>query len=72
MSESFGGLRDKVEKQLGTVQNTFSDSGGKTRTINRTLKDVGRLEAGDSPAILAFEEIASVAPLLAAETDEVE
>jgi DNA recombination protein RmuC len=70
--EKFGGLMDKVEKQVGTVQNTLRDIGGKTRTINRTLKDVGRLEAGDSPAILAFEEIAGVAPLLAAETGEVE
>jgi DNA recombination protein RmuC len=64
--EKFGGLMDKVEKQVGTVQNTLRDISGKTKTINRTLKDVGRLDGGEAPALLAFE----VAPLLAASEDE--
>ena len=68
--EKFGGLMDKVEKQVGTVQNTLREIGGKTKTINRTLKDVGRLNAGDPPALLGFEEIAGVAPLLAAEAED--
>jgi DNA recombination protein RmuC len=70
--EKFGGLMDKVEKQVGTVQNTLRDISGKTKTINRTLKDVGRLDSGESPVLLAFEEIAGVAPLLAAEGEEQE
>ena len=36
----FGGLLDKVEKQVGTVQNTLRDLNSKTSTINRTLRDV--------------------------------
>ncbi len=70
--EKFGGLMDKVEKQVGTVQNTLRDISGKTKTINRTLKDVGRLDAGEAPVLLGFEEIAEVAPLLAAEGEEQE
>jgi DNA recombination protein RmuC len=70
--EKFGGLMDKVEKQVGTVQNTLRDISGKTKTINRTLRDVGRLDAGEPAALLGFEEIADVAPLLAAESEEPE
>jgi len=70
--EKFGGLMDRVEKQVGTVQNTLRDIGGKTKTINRALRNVSSLEAPESPALLAFEEIAGVAPLLAAETEESE
>jgi len=42
--EKFGGLMSKVEKQVGTVQNTLREIKGKTTTINRTLKDVETLE----------------------------
>jgi DNA recombination protein RmuC len=37
----FGVLMDKVEKQVGTVQNTLREIGSKTTTINRTLREVG-------------------------------
>jgi DNA recombination protein RmuC len=37
----FGGLMEKVEKQVGTVQNTLREIGSKTTTINRTLREVG-------------------------------
>jgi DNA recombination protein RmuC len=36
----FGGLIDKMDKQVGTVQNTIRDLGTRTRAINRTLRDV--------------------------------
>jgi DNA recombination protein RmuC len=36
----FGGLIDKMDKQVGTVQNTIRDLGVRTRAINRTLSDV--------------------------------
>jgi DNA recombination protein RmuC len=36
----FGGLMDKMDKQVGTVQNTIRDLGTRTRAINRTLRDV--------------------------------
>lgn len=42
--EKFGGLMSKVERNVGTVQNTLKEIRGKTTTINRTLKDVGTLE----------------------------
>ncbi|GAC1417005.1 MAG: DNA recombination protein RmuC [Acidobacteriaceae bacterium] len=68
---TFGTLMDKVERQVGTVQNTLREINGKTTTINRALKDVS---SPDSPArednLLGFEEIAGVAPLLAASSEE--
>jgi DNA recombination protein RmuC len=66
--EKFGGLMDKVRKQVDTVQTTLGEIGGKTKTINRTLKNVSSLDTG-VPAVsnlLVFEEIAGIAPLLAA------
>jgi DNA anti-recombination protein RmuC len=42
--QKFGKLMTKVESQVTTVQNTLKEISGKTRTINRTLKDVGALE----------------------------
>jgi DNA recombination protein RmuC len=69
--EKFGGLMDKVRKQVDTVQNTLGDIGGKTKTINRALKNVSSIETGAPVSnLLGFEEIASVAPLLAASGDE--
>ncbi len=69
--EKFGGLMDKVRKQVDTVQNTLGDIGGKTKTINRALKNVSNIETGAPVSnLLGFEEIASVAPLLAASADE--
>jgi DNA recombination protein RmuC len=69
--EKFGGLMDKVKKQVDTVQNTLGDITSKTKTINRALKNVSSIDSG-APAsnLLGFEEIAGVAPLLAASSDE--
>ena len=69
--EKFGGLMDKVRKQVDTVQNTLGDIGGKTKTINRALKNVSSIETGAPVSnLLGFDEIASVAPLLAASGEE--
>ena len=73
--EKFGGLMDKVKKQVDTVQNTLGHITSKTKTINRTLKNVSSPTAGlndgaPTTNILDFEEIAGIAPLLAASTDE--
>lgn len=68
---TFGTLMEKVEKQVGTVQNTLRDLNSKTTTINRALKNVSNLEAGEpNPNLIAFEDFSAVAPLLAASTDE--
>ena len=69
--EKFGGLMDKVKKQVDTVQNTLGEIGGKTKTINRALKNVSSIDTGAPVSnLLGFEEIASVAPLLAAGAEE--
>jgi DNA recombination protein RmuC len=69
--EKFGGLMDKVKKQVDTVQNTLGDITSKTKTINRNLKNVSSIDTGAPPSnLLGFEEIAGVAPLLAASTDD--
>jgi len=65
--EKFGGLMDKVKKQVDTVQNTLGDLSSKTRTINRALKNVSSIDSGAPVSnLIGFEEIANVAPLLAA------
>jgi len=69
--EKFGGLMDKVKKQVDTVQNTLGDISGKTKTINRALRNVASIDTGAAPSnVLMFEEIAGVAPLLAAANEE--
>ncbi len=67
----FGGLIEKVEKQVGTVQNTLREIGGKTKTINRALHNVSvhsaALEPDSNAGVAAiFTEAAEIAPLLAA------
>lgn len=56
--QKFGGLMAKVEKQVGTVQNTLREIRGKTKTIGRTLRDVGTLEMQpvEASALLGIEE----------------
>jgi DNA recombination protein RmuC len=46
----FGKLMTKVESQVTTVQNTLKEISGKTKTINRTLKDVSTLETQPAEA----------------------
>jgi DNA recombination protein RmuC len=68
--EKFGGLMDKVEKQVGTVQNTLRELGTKSRTINRALKNVSSLDAPVAASnLIGFEEGNGIAPLLAASGD---
>jgi DNA recombination protein RmuC len=69
--EKFGGLMDKVKKQVDTVQNTLGDLSSKTRTINRALKNVSSIGSGEPVSnLIGFEEIAAVAPLLAASAED--
>jgi DNA recombination protein RmuC len=67
--KKFGILMDKVEKQVGTVQNTLREIGGKTTTINRTLREVSD-PASAAPHLLEFESYTAVVPALAANDDE--
>ena len=66
----FETLMGKMEKQVGTVQNTIQDLGTRTRAINRTLRDVGELDAPTaSPSLNLEDGPANILPLLAAEAD---
>ena len=64
-------LMSKMEKQVGTVQNTIQDLGTRTRAINRTLRDVGELDAPTAGPTLHLEEGpgSTLLPRLAAEAD---
>ena len=65
--EKFGVLMEKVERNVGTVQNTLQEIRGKTTTINRSLKNVSRLDSeAPSPGQIAE----NLLPLLAAADDE--
>ncbi|WP_158942234.1 DNA recombination protein RmuC [Granulicella sp. S190] len=69
--ETYGGLMQKVEDQVGTVQNTIQKLGVRTRAINKALKNVSSIDPGTPISnLIGFEDIASVAPLLAASSDE--
>ena len=60
-------LMAKMEKQVGTVQNTIQDLGTRTRAINRTLRDVGELDAPTATPALHLEDApTNILPLLAA------
>jgi DNA recombination protein RmuC len=61
----FGGLMDKVEKQVGTVQKTIGEVGKRTRIINKALRSVEILEMGAPKPAALFD-------LLAEEEDEPE
>ena len=67
--EKFGGLMDKVRKQVDTVQNTLGTISGKTKTINRNLRDVASLDAGPASAF-EVEEIAGETLRLVANGEE--
>jgi DNA recombination protein RmuC len=53
----FGSLIDKMDKQVGTVQNTIRDIGTRTRAINRTLREVS-----DPTAISSSLELEDFTP----------
>ena len=65
----FGSLIDKMDRQVGTVQNTIRDLGTRTRAINKTLQDVS---ADPAQAILplASNGFDGLLPALAASEDE--
>jgi len=69
--ETYGGLMQKVEDQVGTVQSTIQKLGVRTRAINKALKNVSSIDNGTPISnLIGFEDISEVAPLLAASSDE--
>jgi DNA recombination protein RmuC len=68
---NFGTLMDKVEKQVGTVQNTLGEINRKTTTINRALKNVSSLDSGSSTSnLIGLEKLPIPTLSLAASGDE--
>lgn len=45
--DKFGGLMEKVSKQVNTVQNTLGEISRKTKTINSSLKTIGSPDASE-------------------------
>jgi DNA recombination protein RmuC len=73
--ETYGGLMQKVEDQVGTVQNTIQKLGVRTRAINKALKNVSNptSDLGTGAAVtnlIDFDDLATVAPLLAASGED--
>jgi DNA recombination protein RmuC len=68
----FGGLMDKMDKQVGTVQNTIRELGTRSRAINRTLRDVSA--DGSRLPLAAGSEAAfdGLLPMLSASDEESE
>ena len=66
----FGVLMDKMDKQVGTVQNTIRELGTRSRAINRSLRDVSA--DGSKPSLTAGTEAAfdGYVPMLAASDDD--
>jgi DNA recombination protein RmuC len=69
--ETYGGLMQKVEDQVGTVQNTIQKLGVRTRAINKALKNVSSIDTGAPiSGLIGFDDISEIAPLLAASAEE--
>ncbi len=68
---NFGTLMDKVEKQVGTVQNTLGEINRKTTTINRALKNISSHDSDPlATNLLGFENGPAPTLSLAAAGDE--
>jgi len=65
--ETFGGLMESMEKQVGTVQNTIQKLGTRSRAITRTLREVGSMETSGTGSLMSAD---TVLPLLAASEDD--
>lgn len=52
----FGDVLDRVKKQITTVSNTLDESSRRTRAMERKLRSVEQLPAGDAKSILALGE----------------
>lgn len=73
--ENYGGLMQKVEDQVGTVQNTIQKLGVRTRAINKALKNVASPTAdlgngGPISNLIGFDDDDAIIPLLAASSAE--
>ena len=51
----FGSVLDKVQKQIGTVSNTLTEAGTRTRAIEKRLKSVESMSDEDGQKILGLD-----------------
>lgn len=69
--QKFGGLMEKVERNVGTVQKTLKKISGKTKTINRVLKNVTSNEAiPEQTNLVSIDEPDGAALRIAASVEE--
>jgi DNA recombination protein RmuC len=66
----FGVLMDRMDKQVGTVQNTIHEIGTRTRAINKTLKDVSKDDSDVDLHSISPTAFDGHIPMLAASDDE--
>ena len=64
--EKFGGMLEKVEGQVGTVQRTLKEISGKSKTVNKAFRNASRLELGPTDAAPSQK----VLDMIAAASDE--
>ncbi|MEN8136194.1 MAG: DNA recombination protein RmuC [Thermodesulfobacteriota bacterium] len=53
----FGGILDRVKKQLDTASNTIDQTGVRSRAMERKLKEVEQLPVGEAEKILGLTEV---------------
>jgi len=66
----FGVLMDRMDKQVGTVQNTIREIGTRTRAINKTLKDVSKDDSDVNLPSISPGGFDGLLPAIAASDDE--
>jgi DNA recombination protein RmuC len=70
----FGGVLDKVKRQLSTASRTLDETGARTRAMERRLRSVEHLPEGEASKILELpptsEEAETEEPVMGAMADE--
>lgn len=54
----FGGVLDKVQRQLQTASRTIEETGTRTRAMERRLRSVGQLDSAEAATVLALPSAA--------------
>jgi DNA recombination protein RmuC len=55
----FGGVLDRVQRQLSTVTRTIEETGTRTRQMERKLREVEQMDPSESATILALPEVSA-------------
>lgn len=58
--EKYAGVWEKLDKQLGTVQNTVQSVSTRTRAINRSLKNIEAIDPAISSGMLELDNVFNV------------